>query len=318
MNSKDSASVLTQKNKHSSLWKYVIQNKALYLMLIPAMIFYVVFKFIPLGGSVIAFQDYNIFKGIGGSQWVGLKWFKYMFTSSNFLQVLTNNLIISFYQIVFSFPAPIIIAILLNEIHNMSFKRVVQTTIYLPHFLSWTIVAGIAYMLLSSQTGMVNSLLVNLNIVDKPVNFLQNPDYVRPIIVLTGIWKECGWNTIVILASLTSISPTLYEAARIDGAGRWKQCLYITIPGLMPAVITLLLLRVGSIMDLGFEPIYPFVNSLTASKADVFDTYTYTVGVINGQYSMTTAIGLFKSIVGLVLLLGSNKLCKTLTDESLF
>jgi putative aldouronate transport system permease protein len=304
-------------NMKPSLLKWILFNKSLYLMLIPGILYYVVFKFVPLFGSIIAFQDYNIFEGIRGSKFVGFKWFSYMFTSSSFLKILFNNLIISFYQIIFSFPAPIVIAILLNELRNMAFKRTIQTVIYLPHFLSWTIVAGLVYMLLSSQTGILNNLLVTWGIVDKPINFLQNPSYVRGIIVLSGMWKECGWNTIIILATLTSISPSLYEAAKIDGAGRWQQCIYITLPGILPAIVTLLLLRVGNIMDLGFESIYPFVNPLTAEKADVFDTYTYVVGVINGQYSMTTAIGLFKSVVSLVLMLGANKISKTTTGESL-
>lgn len=287
-------------------------------MLIPGLLFYIVFRYVPLLGSVIAFKDYNIFEGILRSDWVGLKWFLQVFRSDYFGSLLVNTLAISLYQILFSFPVPIILALLMNEVRKMSFKRTIQTVIYLPHFLSWSIVAGLAYMMLSSQTGLVNNLLITSGLIREPIEFLQDAQYTRAIIVGAGVWKEAGWNTIIFLASLSGISPTLYEASRIDGASRWKQCFYITIPGLMPAIVTLLLLKVGHIMELGFEPVYPFVNPLTASKGDVFDTYTYVVGVVRGQYSITTAIGLFKSVVGFVLLLLSNRVSKATVGEGIY
>lgn len=297
--------------------KRLKMNRSLFIMLIPGVVYYIIFKYIPLFGSAIAFQDYNIFKGFFHSQWVGFEQFKYIFSSDSFITILINNLIISFYQIIFSFPAPILLALLLNEVRNMTFKRSIQTAVYLPHFLSWAIVSGIVYMLLSSQTGIVNGLLKYLGLINNPVEFLQNAKYIRGIIVAAGIWKEAGWGTIIFLATLTSISPTLYEAAKIDGANRFKQCIHVTIPGLMPAIVTLLLLKVGNIMDLGFEAVYPFVNPISASKAQVLDTYTYVAGVVGGQYSMTTAIGLFKSIIGFTLLLITNKISKAVTGEGI-
>lgn len=190
--------------------------------------------------------------------------------------------------------------------------------VYLPHFISWSIIAGLVYMLFSSQTGIVNGILVNTGLLEEPIAFLQNSNYTRGMIVGSGIWKEMGWTAIIYLAALTSISPSLYESAKMDGAGRFKQCWYITLPGLAPTIVTMLLLRVGNILDLGFEHVYPFINGLTASKAQVIDTFTYTMGVINAQYSMTTAVGLFKSVIGLVLLLIANKISKVLTGEGIF
>ncbi len=296
---------------------YFVKNHPFYLMLVPAVLYFLIFRYIPLAGSVIAFKDYNIFKGIIASDWVGLQWFHQLFTFPKFVRLLQNTLLIGFYQIIFSFPAPILLAILMNELRMMKLKRVVQTIVYLPHFLSWTIVAGLVYMLLSVQTGLVNTVYVNLT-GNEPINFLQNADYVRTIIVSSGMWKEVGWGTIIFLAALTGISPSLYEASTIDGAGRWKQFVHITLPGLLPAITVMLLLKLGHVMDLGFEQIYPFLNPLTSEKADVFDTYAYRAGVVGGQYSFTTAVGLFKSVVGFALLLVSNKASKLTTGEGLF
>lgn len=307
-------------NRHLAARKrrsYMIKNHPFYLMLVPAVLYFLIFRYIPLLGSVIAFKDYNIFKGILASDWVGLQWFHQLFTFPKFIRLLQNTLIISLYQILFAFPAPIILAILMNELRMMKLKRVIQTIVYLPHFLSWTIVAGLVYMLLSAQTGLINTLYVSWT-GNEPIDFLQKAGYVRTIIVSAGMWKEVGWGTIIFLAALTGISPSLYEAAKIDGAGRWKQFVHITLPGLLPAIMVLLLLKLGNVMELGFEQIYPFLNPLTSERADVFDTYTYRAGVIGGQYSFTTAVGLFKSFVGFVLLLLSNKASKAATGEGLF
>lgn len=297
--------------------KYVLRNQAFYLMLIPGIIYFLIFKYVPLLGSVIAFKDYNIFKGIIASDWVGLQWFHQLFTYPKFTRLLQNTLLISFYQILFAFPAPIILALLMNELRMLRLKRIVQTIVYLPHFLSWTIVAGLVYMLLSTQTGLLNSLYERWT-GNEPVDLLQNARYVRTIIVSSGMWKEMGWGTIIFLAALTGISPSLYEAAKIDGAGRWNQFTNITLPGLLPAIVVLLLLKVGHVLDLGFEQIYPFLNPLTAEKGDVFDTYTYKAGIVGGQYSFTTAVGLFKSVVGFLVLLFANKASKSATGEGLF
>lgn len=285
-------------------------------MLLPGMIYFLVFKYFPLAGSVIAFQDFNIFKGFLGSEWVGLKWFEQFLSYPNLTRLLKNTLIISLYQIIFTFPAPILLAILLNELRMQRFKRVVQTIVYLPHFLSWTIVFGFVYMLLSVQTGFVNQAIEALG--GSAVNFLQKAEYFRTIIISSGIWKEMGWSAIIFLAAIAGISPALYEAAKIDGASRFKQFVHITLPGMLPAIMILLLLKIGHILDLGFEQIYLFLNPLTLSTGEVLDTYAYRVGILGGKYSLTTAIGLFKSVIGLMLLVVANRASKATTGEGLY
>jgi len=302
--------------KKDTFFRFVMRNKPLYIMLIPGLLYFLVFKYVPLLGSVIAFQDYNIFKGFLKSDWVGFKWFVQFFSYPNLRRLMVNTLLISLYQLVFAFPAPIILAVLLNELRNMAYKRFVQTVLYLPHFLSWTIVFGLAYMILSVQTGLVNQLLMALG--REPIAFLQSAEHFRKLIVISGIWKEMGWNAIIFLAALAGINPSLYEAAKIDGAGRWKQFVYITLPGLLPAIMILLLLKIGHILDSGLEQIYVFLNPLTLETGEVLDTYTYRVGVLAGQYSLTTAIGLFKSVVGFILLVIANRASKVTTGEGLY
>ncbi|QGR00274.1 sugar ABC transporter permease [Paenibacillus psychroresistens] len=285
-------------------------------MLIPVFIYFLVFKYLPLLGSVIAFKDYNIFEGFIKSKWVGLQWFELMYTNPEYIKLVRNTLIMSLYQIIFSFPAPIILACLLNEIRNMAFKRSVQTVLYLPHFLSWTLVYGLAYMMLSQQTGFVNEIFKSMNL---PVfNFLQSSEHFRSVVISAGIWKDMGWSTIIFLAALAGVSPSLYEAAKIDGAGRWKQFIHVTFPGLLSAIVILLLLKIGSVLDVGFEQVYIFLSPITYEVGEILDTYAYRLGIMNGQFSMTTAIGLFKSVIGLILLLGANQLSKSTTGESLY
>lgn len=288
----------------------------LYSMLIPGFLYLFVFKYVPLLGSVIAFQNYNIFAGFLNSEWVGLKWFEQLFNYPQFTRLIRNTLIISFYQILFAFPAPIILACLLNELRLMWSKRVIQTVVYLPHFLSWTIIYGLAYLMLSSQVGLVNTLLGEFGI--EPIFFLQEAEYFRTIVIASGMWKEMGWSAIIFLAALAGINPSLYEAARIDGAGRWGQFVNVTLPGLIPAITILLLLKVGDVMDTGFEQIYIFLTPLSYSIGDVLDTFAYRTGILNGQYSLTTAIGLFKSVIGFILIVVCNQISKSTTGESLY
>ncbi len=300
----------------SSLSRYLMRNHPLYIMLLPGILYFVIFKYIPLLGSVIAFQDYNIFKGFLGSDWVGFQWFVQLFTFPQFKRIFSNTIILSFYQIAFAFPAPLLLACLLNELKNMAFKRTIQTLIYLPHFLSWTIVYGLMYMLFSSQTGVVNHFL-NLAGGDT-VNFLQTPEYFRTLVVGSGVWKEVGWNTIIFLAALAGISPSLYEAATIDGAGRWKQFVHVTFPGILPAIVILLLIKTGNVLDVGFEQVYLFLNPTTLRVGEILDTYAYRQGIQAGQFSIATAVGLFKSIIGFTLLILANKTSKAITGEGLY
>lgn len=285
-------------------------------MILPGLLFFIVFKYVPIFGSVIAFQDYNVFSGIFGSEFVGFKHFVNLFTYPEFPRILRNTLLISFYQLVIGFPAPIILALLLNEVRKMMFKRVIQTVIYLPHFLSWVIVGGLVISALSPSYGVVNELLSALGF--EKIFFMQKPEYFRSIVVVSGIWKEVGWGTIIYLAALAGINPELYEAAEVDGAGKFRQVFSITLPALLPTIMVLLLLRIGNILDLGFEQIYTLLNPLVKETGDIIDTYIYEVGLLGFQYSYTTAIGIFKSVVGLILIVGVNRLSKKLTGNSLY
>ncbi|MET3546837.1 ABC transporter permease [Paenibacillus cellulositrophicus] len=300
------------KRRMSNLRKY----KALYLISLPGIIYFIVFKYLPLLGSVMAFQNYNIFKGFTGSPWVGLDQFRRMFTYPEFLRILENTVLIGFYDLIFAFPVPIIFALLLNELRKVVYKRILQTVVYLPHFLSWVIIGGIMIGILSPTTGIVNQVLNAFGL--KSIYFLGEDSYIRSILVGTGIWKDSGWGTIVYLAALASVNPELYEAARIDGASRWRQTLSITIPAILPTITIMFLLHIGNFLDFGFERVFVFVNSLNESKGDILDTYIYRVGLIDQQYSYTTAIGLFKSVVGLVLVMIGNTLSKRASGEGLY
>lgn len=295
---------------------YFLKHWQLYSMIFPGLLFFVIFKYIPLSGSIIAFQDYDVFSGVFGSKFVGLKHFENLFTYPEFYKVLKNTIIISLYQLVFGFPAPIILALLLNEVRKVAFKRTVQTILYLPHFLSWVVVGGLVINFLSPSTGLLNDVISRLGM--EKIFFMQEPSYFRSIIVTSSIWKEVGWSTIIYLAALTGINPELYEAAEVDGAGRLKQVFSITIPSILPTVMILLLLQIGHILDLGFEQIYMLLNPLVREVGEVFDTYIYRVGLLGAQYSYTTAIGLFKSVVGFILIIGANFLSRKTTGNSLY
>ncbi|GAA4878323.1 sugar ABC transporter permease [Paenibacillus vulneris] len=289
---------------------------SLYLLSIPGIIFFLVFKYVPLLGSIIAFQDYNIFKGISGSEWVGLAHFKRMFEYTEFLVILKNTLLIGLYDLVFAFPVPIILALLLNELRIQTYKRIVQTVIYMPHFLSWVIVGGIVVGLLSPTTGFVNQILANFGI--DSIYFLGDNSYIRTILIGSGIWKDSGWGTIIYLAAIAGINPDLYEAAQIDGASRWRQTFSITIPTILPTITILLLLHMGNFLDFGFERVYIFLNPLNSENGEILDTYVYRAGLVDRQYSYTTAIGLFKSLVGLLLIMVGNTFSKKATGDGLY
>lgn len=255
--------------------------------------------------------------GIGGSPWVGLKHFHTMFFVSNqFGTILKNTIIISFMHLIFGFPAPIILALLFNELRIQWFKRITQSISYLPHFLSWIVLAGLLGTLLSPSTGIVNYIIGFFGI--DPIYFLGDPDYFRFSLVASGIWKEIGWGTIIYLAALASVDPHLYEAAVVDGANRWKQTLHITLPSLLPVICIMLLLRIGNIMDAGFDQILNLYNPAVYEVADILDTYVYRVGIGQFQYGLTTAVGLFKNVVGFMMILFANYVIKKLGQEGLY
>ncbi|MGC5772501.1 ABC transporter permease [Paenibacillus pabuli] len=291
------------------------QNIPLFLMLVPGILYYVIFRYFPMGGLVIAFKDYNFRDGILSSPWVGLKYFKILFQSDATLQIIWNTLELSILNLIFGFPAPIIIAIALNEVRKRWLKRWIQTIIYLPHFLSWVIVAGLVLTLFSIDGGTVNKLLEQWGI--EPVPFLYRIESWVAIFIGSGMWKEMGFGAIIYLAALSSIDPSLYESTALDGAGKLRQIWHITLPGLRPTIILLLILGMGRLMEVGFDQVYNLQNPTVLEKAEVISTYVYKVGLQKAQFSLTTAMGLFESIVGLVLLLSANALARKF-DQGLF
>ncbi|WP_239635529.1 ABC transporter permease subunit [Paenibacillus sp. H1-7] len=288
----------------------------MYVLLIPGLIFLLLFKYTPMYGIVIAFQDFNIFDGIAGSKWVGLEQFRKLMQSEEFVQVFTNTLLISVYKIVLLFPVPIVVALLLNEIRRMFFKRTVQTIIYLPHFLSWVIISGLFINILSPSGGLVNQFLAWLGM--KEISFLLDNDYFRSVVVFTAGWKEVGWNAIIFIAAIAGIEQEQYEAASIDGAGRIKQMWYITLPGILPTIVLMFILRIGHLLDAGTEQILTMYNPVVYQTGDVIGTYVYRVGLGKMDYSFSTAVGLFNSVVGFLLIVFGNTFSKKLLHRSIW
>ncbi len=289
-------SMLSQNQTIKQIWK----DHRLYIMLLPGILYFIIFKYIPMGGLIIAFQDYQPFLGFTGSEWVGFKHFERFFTEPIFWDLFRNTMILATYNIVFFFPLPIILALLLNEIRHLVFKRSIQTIIYLPHFISWVVVVGLGYIFLSSHDGVINLLLEKIGFAK--IEFLTSEQWFRTVVIGEIIWKETGWGTIIFLAALAGIDPQLYEASRIDGANRWKQIWHITLPGIRSTILILFILRLGQFLDTGFEQIYLMLNALNRNVGEVFDTYVYVVGITEGQFSYSTTVGLFKSVIALVLM----------------
>lgn len=284
-------------------------------MLIPAMILLVLFSFIPMGGIVMAFQDYKPWLHISGSEWIGLDNFRYLFEREDSLQVIWNTLIIAVLKMIFNLLVPFIFAILLNEVRKVAVQRTVQTLVYLPHFLSWVILGGILLDLLATD-GFVNRILGTFGI--DPIFFLGDNNWFRFTVILTDVWKEFGYNTIVFLAALAGINPSLYEAAEIDGANRWKQTRFITMPSLIPMVVVVGTLALGNVLNAGFDQIFNLYNPLVYQKGDIIDTFVYRTAIQNGEMGFGTAIGLFKSAISMVLILLSYQLAKKWAGYRIF
>jgi putative aldouronate transport system permease protein len=306
----------TRTLKKNGFATYFMQHPWLYIMLIPGALYFIIFRYIPMGGIVIAFKQYSPFLGIWKSKWVGFDQFKLLFLGSDFWVLLRNTLAISFLNLIFFFPMPIIVALLLNEVRHQIYKRVIQTFIYIPHFVSWVIVASLTFTLFNVTDGAINGLIKSIT--GKTINFLGLPEYFRPLILGQSIWKETGYGTIIFLAALAGVDVNLYEAAKVDGAGRMRIMWNITLPALRGTIIMMLILRVGSIMNTGFEQIYLLRNDLNIAASEVFDTFVYQRGLINGQYSYSSAAGLFKSIVGLILVLSSDWLAKKSGESGIY
>ncbi len=297
---------------HIRMWN----SRWLYLFLMPGLIYFMMFKYAPMWGILMSFQNYQPFLGFWKSQWVGFQHFNRLFSEPDFFMLLTNTLWIATLDLVIFFPTTIILALLLNEVRKQAFKRTVQTIVYLPHFLSWVVVVGIFYILLTTEGGIINEFITKLG--GQEINFLMSSDWFRPLIVIQMIWKDVGWGTIIFLAALAGVNPTLYEAAKMDGASRWQQLWHVTLPTIRSVIVILLILRLGNFIDLGFEQIFLMLNAMNREVGEVFDTYVYMVGLQQGQFSYSAAVGLFKSIVGLILVMGANYLAKKFGEEGIF
>lgn len=302
--------------KRNPLIKNLLRNYEFYLMLLPVIAYFIIFKYIPMYGVLIAFKDFNIFKGIWNSDWVGLEVFREVFRDKTFWRALTNTLRLNLLSLIVNFPAPIILALLMNEIRAEKFKRVVQSISYMPHFISWVILYGIMLTFLNKNTGLINVFLKNIGL--EQINFLTEKKWWIIVYLGSAIWKEVGWSTIIYLAALTSIDPTLYEAAIVDGAGRFRCMWHITLPGIKSTIIIMLILRVGQTMSIGFEQPFLLGNAKVMDIAEVLSTYIYKMGIINARFSFTTAVGLFQSVVNFILLFIVNSVARALGEQDLW
>lgn len=294
----------------------MIKNRWLYLMILPGLLYFLIFKYIPMWGVMIAFQNYMPFLGITGSEWVGFQHFERFFSDPVFWRLFRNTIILAVYNLAFFFPLPIIIALLLNEVRLEIYKRWVQTLLYVPHFVSWVVVVGIVYIFFTTEGGIVNEWIASLGF--EKIPFLLSKEWFRTMITAEVIWKESGWGTIIFLAALAGVDPQLYEAARIDGANRWRQLWHITLPAIRSTIVILLILRLGNFLDTGFEQIFLMLNAMNREVGEVFDTYVYTIGIQQGQFSYSTAVGLFKSVVGLILVVAANWLAQKFGEEGVY
>ena len=299
-----------------SFWGNLCYYKEYYLMLIPGILFFLVFCYGPMYGLVIAFQDYYPLKGVTGSKMVGLKHFRALFTDPFFLSVLKNTIVISFYKLLVCFPAPILLCLALNEISNYRFKKIAQSVSYLPHFVSWVVVSGIIIEFLSPSRGPINILLQNLGM--EPIFFVAEPKYFRGVLVLSDLWKSVGWGSIVYLAAVTSVDPTLSEAAEMDGAGRIKKIIHVTIPALAPIITVMFIMESGKILNDSFEQVYNFLTPSTYAVGDVISTFVYRMGIQKMQYSFTTAVDLFKNIISFMLVVMTNYIARKTNDYALW
>lgn len=315
INTKSQVTIMSNQTRLQRLWKRILKHKAFYLLMLPGILYFLIFRYAPMWGLVIAFKDYNPFQGIMGSPWVGFAHFKELFTYDYFYTLLRNTLAINFMGLILYFPVPIIMALMLNEIRHDVFKRVNQSIVYLPHFLSWVVVAGLTFFMLSTDVGAINKLLNSL--FGTTFSFLSEDKLFWVIVTLQSIWKDAGWGTIIFLAAIAGVNPSLYEAAVVDGASRWRQIWHITLPSIRHVIIILLILRLGSMMDVGFEQILLMLNPLVMNVGDVFDTYAYMQGILRGDTSIGVAVGMFKGIIGLIMILGANWITKKFGNEGI-
>lgn len=305
----------TWKERCARTAREVVKRRWLFFLLIPGIIFFAVFKYIPMYGLKIAFQDYNQYDP-SKSQCVGFQQFMDLFSKNSFLPVLRNTIVISLLKLILGFPIPVILALMMNEMKNMAFKKVSQTLLYLPHFISWVILSGIIMTLLDPDNGMITNLIQTLT--RQHIMVLTDSRYFVPMLIITDIYKGLGWGTIIYFAAISGIDPSLYEAAAIDGAGKWKQAINITLPCIVPTIIIQFILSSSNILNAGFDQIFMLYTSHVYDVADIIDTYVYRMGIINNDYSFSTAAGMFKSVVALIMILFVNQVAKRTGNEGLF
>lgn len=302
----------------SEKWKMIRNNYILYLMLLLPLVYFVIFKYIPMTNIVIAFKDYNMFKTVWESPWADdpFKYFKMAFSSLDFTRALRNTILLNFLDLIVGFPFPILLALMLNEIAFKRFKRVTQTILYMPHFLSWIIISGMAMQIFAPENGVINILLARMGYPTIP--FLSNPTLWVVTYVVLGVWQSAGYNTIVYLAAITGINPELYEAAEIDGAGRLRKIFHVTMPSIRPTIVVMLILNLGRILSIGFDRPYALGNFLVRNYSDVISTYVYRVGIQSQQFSLATAVGLFQSVVCVIFLVSANVISERMGERGIW
>lgn len=302
-------------NGKGNIWREIKRKRNIYLFVFPAVVFYLLFHYYPMYFLQIAFRDFRITRAVGASPWVGTKYFEQLFSSTGFWNAFWNTLIISVEKLLCGFPLPILLALLLNEIRSERVKHIYQTVIYLPHFVSWVVISGILYNLTAMPEGLINKVIAMLG--GEASVILGDKTLFQPILVLSEIWKETGWGTIIYLAALTKISADLYEAAKIDGASRFQQMLHVTLPGIKDIVIVMLIMRVGNVLNVGFEQVMVLQNDMVLSVGDTLDTYVWRVGLQDCRYSYATAAGLFKGIVAAVMIFAADRVSKSVGENGL-
>lgn len=315
---KMSAAVRKQQgnNRSGSLLARIVSHRYIYLLILPGALYFILFKFVPLWGLLIAFKDYNPVHGFWASPWTGFTQFTSLFSDPNFYVMLRNTFAINLIGLIFHFPLPILLALMLNEMRHEVFKRIHQSIVYMPHFLSWVVVSSLTFFILSTDVGVVNKIISATG--HETFSFLSKPSYFWGILTAQNMWKEAGWGTIIFLAAMAGVDPQRYEAAVVDGASRMRQIWHITLPAIRPTIIILLILRLGSMADIGFEQVLLMINPLVLSVGEVFDTYAYTHGILLGQISTGVTVGMFKGIVGLVLIVTSNYIVRKLGHEGIY
>ncbi|MCQ6560500.1 ABC transporter permease subunit [Paenibacillus mendelii] len=292
------------------------QSKYLLLLFIPCLIYYILFRYFPMFGVIISFKEYNIFKGVINSPWVGFKYYEMFFQSHDFYKLLRNTFLLGLYKLLFGFPAPILLALMLNEVKQRIFKKFVQSISYLPHFISNVVVVSMILMFLSPSSGIVNQLIQAFGM--DPVNFMSRPELFRAIYVLSEVWQHTGWEAILYLAALSSIDPMLYEAAEMDGASRWKKTIHITLPGIVPVIIVLFILNIGSVLDISFEKVFLLYNPAIYETSDILSTFVYRTGLGQGNFSYASAVDVFTGIIGLIFIYSANSISRKVGETSVW